>query len=43
MKLHKSVAGSSAEDFLHVLESEMMAVCDVMLKKETNKIRKNRH
>ena len=36
LKLHKGLASSSAEDFLHLLEDQMMAVCDVMIKKVEN-------
>ncbi|XP_023348939.1 E3 UFM1-protein ligase 1-like [Eurytemora carolleeae] len=37
MKLHKTLLASSAEEFIHTLENELMNVCDVMLKKVDKK------
>jgi len=37
MKLHKAAAGGSAQEFITLLEDEVMKVCDVMLKKADKK------
>jgi len=37
MRLHKAVLGQSAEEFLRLLETDLMELCDVMLKKADKK------
>ena len=37
MKLNKALNGTSVEDFIKILEDELLTICDVMLKKQDKK------